>query len=48
MAAKNSKNKQAKPSTNREAARRTQILRIGLAIFSIMLILSMILSLTNY
>ena len=47
MAAKNSKNKQAKPNINRESARRTQMLRIVLAIFSIMLILSMILSLTS-
>jgi hypothetical protein len=48
MANKKLKNqKQTKSVANREAARRTRTLQIIVAVFSILLILSMILSLTS-
>jgi hypothetical protein len=47
MSAKKSKNKPIKQTENREAARRTRMLQIIVIVFSIMLILSMILSLTT-
>ncbi|HEX6033763.1 MAG TPA: hypothetical protein VFY83_04980 [Anaerolineales bacterium] len=48
MANKKFNKKPIKTSENRNAARRTRILQIIFAVFSIMLILSMILSLTSY
>jgi hypothetical protein len=48
MANKKLKNqKQTKSTADRESARRTRTLQIILAVFSILLILSMILSLTT-
>ena len=47
MANKKSKNKPIKSNENREAARRTRMLQIVFVLFSVMLILSMILSLTT-
>ena len=48
MANKKSKNiKQAKPSENQEK-KRTRMLQIFIVVFSILLILSMVLSLTQY
>jgi hypothetical protein len=50
MANKKSKNKSSKPTKsneNREAARRTRMLQIVIVGFSVILILSMILSLTS-
>jgi hypothetical protein len=48
MANKKSKTRQGKASENRDAVRRTRVLQIVFFLFSVMLILSMILSLTNY
>jgi hypothetical protein len=48
MANKKSKSKQVKPNENREAAKRTRMLQIVIIVFSILLILSMLLSLTSY
>jgi len=47
MANKKSNKKQIKTSENRNQARRTRILQIIFIVFSIMLILSMVLSLTS-
>jgi hypothetical protein len=47
MATKKSKNQTNKQIENREAARRTRTLQIVVAAFSIILILSMILSLAS-
>lgn len=47
MANKKSKNKPIKSNENRDAARRTRMLQIIIVIFSIILILSMVLSLTT-
>ena len=47
MANKKSKIKPIKTNENRDAIRRTRILQIIFVIFSIMLILSMVLSLTT-
>ncbi|HSL45293.1 MAG TPA: hypothetical protein VK897_17800 [Anaerolineales bacterium] len=47
MANKRTDKKQTKSSENR-TARRTRILQIAFVVFSIMLILSMVLSLTQY
>jgi hypothetical protein len=47
MANKKSKNKPVKSNENREAARRTRTLQIIFVAFSIMLILSMVLSLAS-
>ena len=46
MANKKSKNKPIKTNENRDAARRTRMLQIVIVGFSVILILSMILSLT--
>jgi hypothetical protein len=47
MSVKKSKRKNIKPTENRESARRIRILQIVVIAFSIILILSMILSLTS-
>jgi hypothetical protein len=47
MATKKSKNQPTKQTENREAARRTRMLQIVVAAFSIILVLSMILSLAS-
>jgi len=47
MANKKSKNKQLKENENRELARRTRTYQIIFAIFSIILILSMVLALAS-
>ncbi|MEO8358166.1 MAG: hypothetical protein ABI621_19855 [Chloroflexota bacterium] len=48
MANKKYKNKPVRSNANRDAVRRTRMLQIVFVIFSIILILSMVLSLTNY
>lgn len=48
MANKKPKNKQVKPGKSRDSAKRTRMLQVVLVVFSIILVLSMILSLTNY
>jgi len=47
MATKKSNKKQVKTSETRNAAKRTRILQIIFIVFSIVLILSMVLSLTS-
>jgi hypothetical protein len=47
MANKKSKNKPVKSNENREAARRTRTLQIIFVVFSLILILSMVLSLAS-
>jgi len=47
MANKKSKNKQARSNDNRDAARRTRMLQIAFVAFSVILILSMILSIAS-
>lgn len=47
MANKKSKNKPTKSNENRDAARRTRMLQIVFIMFSVILILSMVLSLTS-
>lgn len=47
MANKKSKNRPIKTNENRDALRRTRMLQIIFVIFSVMLILSMVLSLTT-